>query len=361
MKLFRFALRRAVRPLSVLLLLLCAAAIALAGSAAEAVHTPLAGAVDLSGSSESSRILEHLLENGFVRCGTPEEAEMLVQRGELNCAVILPENLSQSIQSCDMEGRIRWIVSPTSFAPDLHKAHVTAAVFRECAPYLAAVPFEGTAVTAQDVVREYELMFEEGYAFSFDVLTAEEGRDPADLRKQSLVMGAASILLFAVLLSFCAELTDTSFRDMPERIGLRSALTKILLPGILIRAILSAGAGCLGLVLADLPHLISALVIHVFLLTGLGLVLTAILSGVRQLYILLCVLVIASAALCPIITDPALILPALKTVRYILPPYWLWLAAEHPLPMAAAAAALCVLGVISPCLRYVTTGKYRFK
>ena len=356
-----FALKRALRPLSILLLIICAAAIALAGKASETVHAPQAGVVDLSGSPEGAKIVSHLLENGFVRYSTPEEAEELVQRGALNCAVILPEDLSRSIRNCDMEGCIRWIVSPTSFAPDLPKAHVTAAVFRECAPYLAAIPFEGTDVTAEDVVREYELMFEAGYAFSFDVLTAEEGGAPTDLKKQSLAMGAASILLLAIMLSFCGEVTDTAFRDMSGRLGLRGALTKIMLPGILVRTILAAAAGCVGLALAELPQLTAPLVIYVFLLTGVGLMLSAVLSGVRQLYILLSVLVIASAALCPIVTDLALILPPLKIVRYFLPPYWLWLAADHPLPAAGAAITACIVGAILPPLRYALTQKYRFK
>lgn len=361
MKTVIFALKRALRPLSLLLLILCAAATVLAGSAGVQVHAPLAGVVDLSGSTESAEIVAHLLERDFVRCGTPEEAEEMVRSGALNCAVILPEDLSQCIQTCTMDGRIQWIVSPTSFAPDLHKAHVTAALFHQCAPYLTATIFEGTDVTTEEVVQEYKGMFEDGYAFSFDVLTADEGQGPADLRKQSLSMGAASILLFAVMLSFCAELTDTSFRDMSGRLGLRKALTAIMLPGMLVRAVLAAAAGCLGLALARLSHLIPAMVIYVFLLTGVGLILSAVLSGIRQLYILLSVIVIASAALCPIITDLALLMPFLQTVRCFLPPYWLWLAADHPLLMAGAAVAACIGGTFLPPLRYMLTQKYRFK
>jgi len=357
---FLFALKRfLVRPLFPLLLVLCAAAIALSGTVTDVVDTPPAGVCTLSDSVQARRIEAYLLENGFVRSDDPGRLEELVGTGELDCAVILPEDLTELMENGELEGCLHWIQSPSSFAADLYRSHAAAALFREYAPYLTAGVFEGTEIPREEVIRAYERMFDSGHVFSFELLTAEEGRGPENVKRQSLVMGAASILLCAVVFAFCGELTDSAARTMLKRLGLRQMLRGIVLPAMVVRGILAAAAACVGLLLAGMQELMLPAVVYTLLLTGLGVLLMAVLPGTRHLYILLSVLIICSAALCPICTDLALLSPVLAAIRCVLPPWWLWLAAERPLLWFGAAAAAWLAGLVLLGLRYGTLGKYR--
>ena len=358
---FVFAVRRFLaRPLFAVLLVVCAVAIFLAGMTVEVVHAPFAGVCDLSNGEQSRRITAYLLENGFVQCEDPDEMRAMVQRGELDCAVILPEDLVRRMETDGMEGCVQWIVSPSSFVPDLYKDHVASALFREYAPYLTARSFEGTVVTREELFQEYARMFAEGFVFSFEVSVAEKGCSPVDVKQRSMVMGTAAILLCAVLFAFGAELADASFRGILGRLGLKRVLAGVVLPGLFVGASLVVCAGCVGLLLAGMYELMPSLVIYGFLLAGAGLLLAAVLPGTRQMYILLAVLVICSAALCPIYTDLTLLSPALKAVRYLLPPYWLWLVEDSPLLWTVAAAFAWIGGVVTLGVRYGAIRKYSF-
>lgn len=355
-----FALKRSLcRPLFLLLLLVCAAAIGLAGSAARAVTLPSAGVCSLSDGPEAGRITDYLLENGFILFEDPAEMELLVEQGRLDCAALLPADLTERMTDGEMEGCVRWVISSTSFAPSLFRSHLSAALYREYAPFLTAPIFEGTDVPREEVFRSYEQMFEEGYAFSFDVKTTREGEAPADLRARSLTLGAASILLCALVFSSCGELLGPAFRDLLGRLGLRKTLAGLVLPGALVRALCVAAAGCAGVLISGAHDLLFPVIVYVFLLTGLSLGLAALLPGVRQLYVLLSVLILSSLALCPIFTDAALFSPALEAIRLILPTYWLWLIPRSPLLWAVGALFFFLLGLGAPALRYRALGNYR--
>jgi len=361
MKYALFALKRSLgRPLFALLLLLCAAAIPLAGMAARTVALPSAGVYSPDDCAETQRITDYLLDNGFLLFDDPTEMARQVETGTLDCAAILPAHLDRRMTDGELEGCVEWIISPTSFAPSLFQSHLSAALYREYAPYLTSPIFEETEVTRDEVFRSYEQMFEEGYAFSFDVLTADGGREPARMKDRSLMLGAASILLCALTLSSCGELMGSQFREMLGRLGLKQTLNELVFPGLLVRTLLIAGAGCAGLLAAGTVDLIPTLTVYVFLLTGVGLTLAALLPSTRHLYVLLSVLVICSMALCPIFTDPALFSPTLEAVRVLLPTYWLWLIPSAILLWAAGAAAVCVGSFLLLFLRYGTLGKYRW-
>lgn len=359
---FVCALRRCLgRPLLFLLLAVCTAAVALAGTVGEAAETPPAGVCAGENSEASRRVLSWLLENGFVQYSGEEELRTLVERGELNCAVILPTDLTRRLEQGDLAGCAQWIESPSSYAPELSRYHVAAALFREYAPYLSARSFEGTGVTREELLAEYEQMFAEGFVFSFELLTTQQGKSPTDVKRQSLVTGAAAILLCAVMFSFCADSMDDSFRALLGRLGLYKTVTGAVLPGMLVRAVLAACAGCAGVLLAGVSELLLPLVIYVFLLAGIALILAALLPGIRQLYLLLALLTLCAAAVCPIYIDPAQVLPWLSGVRCLLPPYWLWLIPKHPALWCAAALLAWPVGLGTLCLRYAWLGKYSLR
>lgn len=359
---FVFALKRLVRrPLFVGMLLIYILAVAFAGNVGKEISLPPAGVYDGSSSEESGRIVSYLTANGFVECESPEAMIALIREGQLDCGVILPENLVELMVRNDLDGNISWIESPTAFVPELYKDHVAAAVFREHAPFITAKLFEGTDVPQEKVFEEYEKMFAEGYAFSLDNILMEGGIRPEDASRRSLVMGVSAILLCAIIFAFCADIADTSFRELVCRIGLAKAITATVIPGLIVRMILAGCAGCIGLLLTDAGDLILPLLVYVVLLTGVGLILSGLLRNVRLIYTLLSVVVAGSAALCPIYTDLALMSPVLAAVRNLFPPYWMWLLAEN-WPLGALAAILAVLGGIALLvLRYAAIGKHRLR
>lgn len=333
-----FAVKQVLRqPLFCLLLVLCTAVIALAGSLSDSVQMRPAGVCDLSHTAESERITAYLLQNGFVAAEDPETLQEQVQRGALDCGAVLPEDLTVQLQSGDPAGCVRWIQSPSSLLPELYRNHAAAAVFREAAPHLTAPLFEETGVPQEDVLQAYEAMFAKGHVFSFEILSAETGGTPADVRRENLITGAAAILLFLLVFAACGRLWEHSFRHMLGRIGFRKAMTAVLLPGLLVRLLLIAAAGAAGLLLARMPQLLPALGIYVLLLAGLWLLLAALLPRVGQATVLLTVWILASAALCPIYADLSLLSPAVSAVRWLLPPYWLWCTPLQLMPWCFAA------------------------
>lgn len=362
MKMLSFTLKRTLlRPAFLILLVVCAAAIALSASKTAVGSVPPAGVVDLADSVQSRRMVAYLEEQGFV-CGTDSGVMYeQVRQGELDCAAILPADFSRRLEQGQLEGCIRFISAPASYSPDLYKNHVAAAVFREYAPYLTAQMFEGTAVTQEKVLAQYEGMFADGYAFSFEVLTADGGAVPEDARTRSLTTGAAALLLFALILTAGADLMNASFRDTLGRLGWRNTLAAVVLPGVLLRALCDLLAGAVGLLLAGMPELLPALIGYTLLLTAVGLLLAAVLPDVRYLYILLPLLLIFSLALCPVFTDAALVMPALARVRLFLPTYWLWLAVERPLLWLVVGLAALPLSLGCLTVRYAGPGRYRIK
>lgn len=359
---FAFALKRfARRPLFIGMLVVYILSVVLAGSIGERIGLPSAGVFDGSKTAESQRILAHLLENGFVEHDNPEDLTELVRSGRLDCAVILPENLVERMTEHDLAESVPWIVSPTSFVPDLYKDHVAAALFREYAPYLALTLFEETAVPQEEVFREYERMFEDGYAFSFDISVTGDRPTPAQPKQNSLVMGASAILLCAVVFAFCAELADSSFRETVGRIGLARAITVIVIPGLVVRMGFAYFAGCIGLLLTKSYDLLVPLLLYTVILTGVGIILSGLLGNVRYIYILLSVLVVGSAALCPIYTDIAMVSPVLSVVRTVFPPYWLWLLPDNRGLGAAAAIAALLGGILTLVVRYAAVERYRLQ
>lgn len=366
---FAFAFRRAFRdPGFPLLLLLCALAVFLAASSGAAGTQPPAGVCDLDGSVESRRIVDSLTENGYLVFDSPEDMARLVEQGELDCCLVLPEGLSQRIRAGELDAALPFLSSPSSFAPGLYRSHAAAALFREYAPYITGAAFAGTAVTEEEVVDAYFAMFDEGYAFAFELVTADGAAIPADARSQALVMGAAAILLFAVLTASAAGLFSDGFQGILRRLGAGRAVRAVLLPSLAVRTLCAAAAVSLGLLAAFFAGrgsycllLIPPVLIYTVLLSGVGLLLSALLPGKRTLYVLIPVVLLSSLALCPIYTDVTLLLPALGTVRCILPTYWLWLIADRPLAWLPAAAAAVLFSRAATLLRLRLTGKLRLR
>ena len=132
-----FSAKRTVcRPMFLLLLAVYILSIILAGEVGAKAELPPAGVYDASGTESSERIVAYLTENGFVQYEDIEEMKARVSTGDLDCAAILPQDLTRRLEEDDLDGCVTWIVSPISFIPDLYKDHVAAAIFHEHTPHM---------------------------------------------------------------------------------------------------------------------------------------------------------------------------------------------------------------------------------
>ena len=314
--------KRALRRLLIFLLLLVAPLLAVQVSTAET--SPPAGFYLAEKTPSAERVREHLLKNGFVSLDDPEMLLEQVRQGTLDCGAIFPEDLTERITQGKLKQSVKIYASPSSFSPDLYKSHVAAILFREYVPYICAAAFEETPVTREEVLAEYEAMFAQGYVFSFDVVTAGHVPEGQIFKNKSMALGATAILLLAVLFALVAETVDRTLTQLLPRLGLRKSITKILLPEMVVNLVFAAIFAGGGLALAGLTEYWLPTAIYCVSVWGCGLALYGILWSAKRIYVLLPVLVIAAAALCPIYTDLSILLPWLERVRLVLPAYWLW-------------------------------------
>ena len=344
MKLFRFALRRVLRPLGLpCLLLLCAAAILLTALWTPSSPPP-SGLCDLSGSEASSRIAALLAEEGWQQLSSPEELAGAVRRGELTCGLILPADLEGRMAAGDLSGAFPFLSSPTSYAPDRELDLAAAAIFREYAPVLTAAALSHTSITPSQAEERYRSMLAEGEAFLFELRT-EDGQLLSSAHTHGPTLGAVALLLLAALFSGIASLTESALSGPGLRLTPKQAVLALLLPGggaiaLFAAAVTAAALLCAWLAGASFAlSLLPGAMIYILLLSALALLLTALLSR-RQMAVLTALILPAALALCPIFTDPALLSPFLGGVRQVLPPQWLWSVREAPLPWLAASVLL---------------------
>lgn len=353
----RIFLKRSLRRLLIFILLL--AAPVLAAQLSKSETPPPCGFHMAESTPVTQRIEAYLLQNGFIACPDPEAMAQQVRWGELDCGIVFPQDFPQRVAQGQLKESITVYVSPVSYAPMLYKSHVAAAVFREYVPYICASAFEGTPVTQKAVLAEYEAMFAQGYAFSFDVLPLGGRADTQAEKSRSLSLGAAAITLFAFLFALAGETAQRAVSQLLPRLGLSKTVTAVLLPETVVTLLLAAIFGGGGLALAGFPELMLPTAVYCVAVWGLGLIAHSILWSAKRLYVLLPVLVSAAAALCPIYTDLALVLPWLERTRAVIPAYWLWCIPEQLGLWVVIAPAMLAAGVSLITLRCRALLKYK--
>lgn len=349
MSYLKFAAKRLLRSSYPFLALACALLVWMSSFAAVR-ELPPAGVCDLDGSASSKRVTEHLLANGFLLFEDEAELRAAAEKGELDCAAVLPEGMGEMLGRGDTEGLIRFLESPSSFIPEIYKYQIAAAIFRQTAVDISAEAFEGSGVEKQDVLAAYEDMFDEGYAFSFAV-ESEDGVNAENIRKTTLVTGSSAILLFLLLVSGAGRLLDEEFNAMRLRVGGRKSLLCVALPGLVLRLVFALVPVSLAALAAGEGQLVPHIWIFGLLVTDVALILSAVSPGRRSLSILLPLLLTAALALCPIFADISALLPVLRPLRWLLPPWWLWPVQEKPILWLAAGIAGLAAGVVLFCLR----------
>lgn len=308
---------------------------------------PQAGVCGGDNSAAQQRIVSHLTENGFILFDSEEEMLRQVESGALDCGVVLPGDLSRRLAAGEMNGCARFITSPLSLIPERYRSHVSAALFREYAPYIAASALEEAGIAREELLAEYEEMFAGGYAFSFEITTVDGAYHPENT-ENTLVMGAASLLMFALLLGMGTAGDQTGIL---RRLGIKKMLLAVILPQELVCAALAAAAGSAGLALAGEALWIAPLWIYALLLCALRIFLSAFVEE-RERRVLVAVVLLLSLALCPVFADLTLFAPALAPLRCVLAPYWFWLALRAPLVCLLAGCVALLLACAALCVRW---------
>ena len=353
----RIFCKRAMKRLLIFALLLVAPVLAVQVSIGES--PPPAGFYLVDESPTAERVREHLLKNGFVSIDDPETLLEQVRHGVLDCGAVFPGDFSARLSQGQLKGSVDFYRSPTSFSPDLYKSHIAAILFREYVPYICASAFAQTPVTQEEVLAEYEAMFDYGYVFSFDVVASGGDREGQTVKNKAMAIGASAILVFAVLFALAAETADRAVLQMLPRLGLWKSVTRVLLPETAVQLALATIFAGGGLTLAGLPECWLPVAVYCVAVWGCGIVLYSILWSAKRIYVLLPVLVIASAALCPIYTDLSILLPWLNRVRLVLPAYWLWCIPENLVLWTGACLTIFAGGIVLIALRSRWLLKYK--
>lgn len=339
-----FALKRTVSSKAFMLfLLLIAVAVFAASFYGSFAGLPPAGIYNAGSGYLSQRVVALLNERGFVEYNSTEEMQNALQQGEIDCSVILPADFDARFEAGETKGIISFISTASSFAPMIYQSHISAVLFSEYAPYITAASLAEYAIPQEEVLQKYEAMLADGYAFSFELLSAE-GVSPENVKSHNLMMGAAAILLFIAICILSVSLLQEAFSALSLRIGKRKSLLHIILPNLAVRALFSASAAAIGLVAAGVVQsdefcfrLIPAVFVYCMLLMAAALLLAAICPQPRNLNILLTLLVLASLAFCPFFVDIAMLSSIIEAVRYALPCFWLWAIPENMLLWTAIA------------------------
>ncbi len=296
------------------------------------VSGPLpAGVADMDESELSQRIVEELSKNGFVYYAGEQALTEAVRDGKADCGVVLPQGLSARIEQWEPGKEIRVICSAQTMAKEMYLGHVSAAVFTELAPYITAKELEAFDIPAEEVLEEYHAMLAEGYAFSFELRTQEGLPAPGNVHAESLMLGVTAVLLYIAISMSVAELVYKDMKSVAHRIGKKLALSRVLVPGLILRLVLFWLATVAGLLISEpitdgfneLSLLIPAL-LYGLLIAALSLAVALFCPNSRVLYLLLFVVVVAAVVLCPIYIDIAVVSPMLEKLRNLIPVYWLW-------------------------------------
>ena len=310
------------------------------------------GVCDLDGTPVSRAVAERLTADGFLPYDSEAGLRRDLARGKLDAAVVLPVGFGDALLSGDPAGCALFLTASGAFVPDLFRNQAAAALFAEKTPYRTADALReaGADIPAEEVFREYRSLTDAGSLFSFELVWDDGAEDPDRKLPPSYVMGALGILLTAGVMLGTAGLLSPQSCEPAGRIGGKRAFLTLTLPSCAVQFVslglssaaallLSACFGhgeCLGLIVPAWVFLL--------LLTGAAALLQGVLRRSEAVYGFLFVETVLSLLLLPLWADAALLFPVLGKLRILLPPWWLWLSAAHPLLCLLAALPLCAAG-----------------
>lgn len=290
-----------------------------------------AGVLNLDTSDMAERITARLLENDFIAYTEEKLLFQAVEEGKLDCGIIFPKGLEEKAITGALKQDVQVICSPQSLAEELYLGLVSACLFEEIAPYITAEKLAALNIPQNVVLDAYWDTMEQGYLFSFEILSEDGLPIPENQRAKDLMTGVLAVLLYILITMTVITAVHKDMRNLVPKLGMRKSVTHVLVPDLAIRLPIVCGAMILGLILAE-PVTVGAVETDLILpacLYCVALLLTAVVaalicSDTRVLYLLVFVVLVASVVICPLYIDITVLNPAFVWAREFTPIYWLW-------------------------------------
>lgn len=318
-----------------------------------------AAVCDLDGSEISSRVTATLREYGFEICGDEELMRERIASGQYDCGAVLPRGFGERLAKSDLEGAVDFIVTPTSYADDMYKNYITAAVYTEFAPYITYDALLETELTKGEVLRAYKDRLEAGLLFSFDIESTDGEVSVSAERPRTYTLAAVAFLVFAIMTYTVCDVLRGDVEYLSDRIGRGRVVLLSVIPTITVRilcvlAVYGLSAYIRGAAENDpmLKELFFAVVGYTVSVTAFALLLAAVFRSSGRIEIFSFYVLVTSLVLCPVYMDLSALVPILGQVRFLVPPYWMWLFADGKLsPLVSPTAIVFALSVLYLQLR----------
>lgn len=356
------ALKRAVRSVYFpVMLAVFAAVVYFAPSVGSEEGLPVAGICDLDGSEISSRVVAYLTENGYEACPDETALRERIESGEYGCGAVIPCGFGELVAEGEADGAVTFIVTPTSYAPELYKNHIAAAVYKECAPYITASALDGTVITFDDVYEKYSEMMEEGVLFSFDEQLSDTDALQKTEREKTYTLAAVSFLIFALMMYSASDVQRHDIAPLSCRIGMKKTVVSAVIPDLLVRGAGVILAYCAAAFArlhtagdALLTEMVSEVALYVVLSAAFSVLAVTVFADTARMSAVTFYLLVFSLLLCPIYLDVALVVPLLGKLRAVLPPYWLWMldGADGLAPAFFAAVLFFAVSLLLMTVRF---------
>ena len=258
--------------------------------------------------------------------------------------MILPASLGENLMNGHVENAVVFISTPTSYVPQLYKNQITAAIFSEYVPYMTAASLAHTEISRDEVVTAYSAMMENGLLFSFrlEEASSSHGKE-ADF---TLSLSISALLFFTITFHTVSALFSANLSEISARIGGRHTRAALILPHCCVQLVFLITAAAAGCILynrqtgKNMWGVFFALCIYSLLILSFSLFICRFLTRKQWIYSLSFFILLFSVILLPIFTDAALFLPLIRYVRLFLPPCWLFICFQYPLPTAVLALTL---------------------
>lgn len=313
----------------------------------------------------SSRIAEYLIENGYELCSDEEMLLDGIESGTYDCGAVIPNGFGDLVASGNADGAISFVVTPVSYAPDIYKNHIAAAVYKECAPYITADALKDTVITFDDVYEKYSGMTEDGALFSFKEQLADGDVAYEQEREKTYILATASFMILALMLYSASDVFASDVMTLAPRIGSWKAVLLAVMPDISVRALAVVAAYAVSAFVRQLicgddisVTLLPAVCVYVILSCVFGIFAVTVLADRTRISACVFYLFVLSLVLCPIYFDAALVLPVMAKIRMFMPTYWLWMLDEADSVGLAflASIALYLLALLFMSARF---GNYK--
>ncbi len=349
MRYIGLAFKRSVRSVYFpVLLIIFGLAIYFAPSLGQSESLPPAGLVDLDGGQTAQRIASRLAEDGFILCESEAELRSGIESGIYDCGAVIPLGIDEMVRSGELDGVILFMETPISFAADLYRNHVVAAVYTEYAPYMAASFLPGNEITAEEMAEAFHEKLSQGLLFTFAIESADGGDGLPDNRDVTYTLTFASLFIFTMMMYTACDILRCDIAPLCGRIGAGRTLFCAVLPTLAVRELLILATYAVSAEvfrhLADdtlLWEHFAPVFVYTVLTSSFALASAALLRDAGRMQMLSVYIVILTLVLCPVYFDVTSFLPATEAIRRITPTYWLWIASESvTAPIVAAIAAL---------------------